>query len=94
MPGSGSAARAGSVPISNYTSGGETEEEEEEEVDSRRDEFPFFEPVRARSASAGPGIARSGGERGGHRAASVMMGDARVGGDIASLFLWDTSRIF
>lgn len=34
LPGSGSAARAGSVPINNYTSGGETEEEEEEEVDS------------------------------------------------------------
>lgn len=49
-------------------SGGETGEEEEEEVDSagkRRDEFPFFKPVPACTASAGPGIPRSGGEGGG-----------------------------
>lgn len=69
FPNSGTAARAGSVSINNYMSGGETgEEEKEEEVDSagkRRDEFPFFKPVPACTASAGPGIPRSGEERGG-----------------------------
>lgn len=42
FPNSGTAARAGSVSINNYMSGGETGEEEEEEVDSagkRRDEL-------------------------------------------------------
>lgn len=68
FPNSGTAARAGSVSINNYASGGETGEEEEEEgeVDSagkRRDEFPLLKPVPTRAASAGPGIPRSGEER-------------------------------
>lgn len=82
--------------MNNYMSGGETGEEEEEvgSAGKRRDEFPFFKPVPTCTASAGPGIPRSGEERGGHWATSVMMGDARVGGDFPPLFLWDTSRIF